>query len=223
MLPGLSHTGSHHEREGLRQRDNAGVCATAPEWRLALSDRSRLTTTAARIVEVKGKWTAWSCLWDAPTEVRPPYPTAVSHVMGGKLCFFERCLVRLVWCELCEQGCSSAVLGKQRSGSWRFTRGEAPLSVFWQGHHSVWMELSWKKVLQKEAQWKACVECDLDSAKEKSMKTWMGEKNYIWRWKHYRDAKQKRDELSKNYFRCERRGRWRFTVVKIEAEWRWGD
>lgn len=58
QLPGLCHTGSHHEREGLRQPDNAGVCATAPEWRLALSDRSRLTTIAARIVEVKGKWTA---------------------------------------------------------------------------------------------------------------------------------------------------------------------
>ena len=77
---------------------------------------------------------------------------------------------------LCGENCvSRGVLaqfgGKQRSGSWRFTRGEAPLSVFWQGHHSVWMELSWKKVLQKEAQWKACVECDQDPAKEKSMKT----------------------------------------------------
>jgi len=47
------HTESHHEREGLRQQDNAGVCATAPEWRLVLSDRSRLTTTAASTVEVK--------------------------------------------------------------------------------------------------------------------------------------------------------------------------
>lgn len=39
-------------------QDNAGVCATAPERRLALSDCSRLTTIAARIVEVKGERTA---------------------------------------------------------------------------------------------------------------------------------------------------------------------
>lgn len=43
--------------------------------------------------------------------------------------------VGLLLCELCEQGCSGAVFqGKQRSGSWRFAWGEAPLSVFWQGH-----------------------------------------------------------------------------------------
>lgn len=42
---GLCHTESHHEREGLGLRDNAGVCATAPEWRLALSDCSRFTTS----------------------------------------------------------------------------------------------------------------------------------------------------------------------------------
>ncbi|KAF6731275.1 hypothetical protein FQA47_008970 [Oryzias melastigma] len=45
------HTGSHHEREGLRRRDNAGVCAAAPERRALLSDRSRLTTAAARSAE----------------------------------------------------------------------------------------------------------------------------------------------------------------------------
>uniref|UniRef100_A0A3P9IR94 Mitochondrial glutamate carrier 2 n=1 Tax=Oryzias latipes TaxID=8090 RepID=A0A3P9IR94_ORYLA len=48
-------TGSHHEREGLRQRDNAGVCATAPERRAVLSDRSRLTTTAASSAEEVGE------------------------------------------------------------------------------------------------------------------------------------------------------------------------
>lgn len=51
-------TVSHHKREGLRQEDNAGVCATAPEWRLGLSDCSRLNTIAAHIVEAKEKWTA---------------------------------------------------------------------------------------------------------------------------------------------------------------------
>lgn len=61
----------HHKWEGLELQDNAGVCATAPEWRLALSDRSRLTTIAAHIVNVKGERTAWSCLWDAPAEVGP--------------------------------------------------------------------------------------------------------------------------------------------------------
>lgn len=58
MLPGLCQIGNHHEREGLELQDNAGVCATAPEWRLALSDRSRLTTIPAHIVEVKGERTA---------------------------------------------------------------------------------------------------------------------------------------------------------------------
>ncbi|KAG7214936.1 hypothetical protein INR49_005211, partial [Caranx melampygus] len=45
---GVTTRGRDHER----QEDNAGVCATAPEWRLALSYRSRLTTIAARIVEL---------------------------------------------------------------------------------------------------------------------------------------------------------------------------
>lgn len=51
-------TESQREREGLKEQDNTGVCATAPEWPRALSDRSRLTTSAACIVKVKGKWTA---------------------------------------------------------------------------------------------------------------------------------------------------------------------
>lgn len=51
-------TESHYKREGLRQEDNACVCTTASVPRLALADRSCLTTVAAHIVEVKGKWTA---------------------------------------------------------------------------------------------------------------------------------------------------------------------
>lgn len=55
MLPGLCRTGNRHKWEGPELPDNAGVCATAPEWRLALSERSRLTTAAAHIVSAKGE------------------------------------------------------------------------------------------------------------------------------------------------------------------------
>lgn len=55
---GLCHTESHHEREGLGLRDNAGVCATAPEWRTGSLRLLSLHYMAARIVEVKGKWMA---------------------------------------------------------------------------------------------------------------------------------------------------------------------
>lgn len=43
---------------------------------------------------------------------KTPIPHCLISSHGGKLWFFERCLVRLVWCELCEQGCSSAVWGE---------------------------------------------------------------------------------------------------------------
>lgn len=89
------HTGSHHEREGLRRRDNAGVCAAAPERRALLSDRSRLTTAAARSAEGGEKWS--SRRWDASAEVSWTEWTF--------------CFCRLWFC-----WCSSAVLGKLEAG-----------------------------------------------------------------------------------------------------------
>lgn len=94
-VAGLCQAESHHKREGFRQQDNTRVCATAPEWRLALSDRSRLTTIPGCIVEVKGKRTAWSCLWDAAPEVGPVFLTAAS-LWWKKSEFLGSCLVGLV-------------------------------------------------------------------------------------------------------------------------------
>lgn len=39
-VAGLCQAESHHKREGFRQQDNTRVCATAPEWRLALRSLS---------------------------------------------------------------------------------------------------------------------------------------------------------------------------------------
>ncbi|MED6279169.1 hypothetical protein CHARACLAT_031769, partial [Characodon lateralis] len=72
---------SHHKREGLRQQDNASVCAAAPEWRLAFSDRSRLTTGAASIAEVWGKWTVASWEWDALTKHKGPLRTPLQKTV----------------------------------------------------------------------------------------------------------------------------------------------
>ena len=54
----MSNGGNQREREELRREAKAAVCAPAPGRRLACSDRSRLTTSAAHIVEGKGEWTA---------------------------------------------------------------------------------------------------------------------------------------------------------------------
>ena len=71
-------TVSHQEREGLG--DNAGVCATAPDRRLAHSDRSRLTTVAAHIVEVKRKVDSFILSVGCIDKGEPPsQPLHLSH------------------------------------------------------------------------------------------------------------------------------------------------
>lgn len=121
------------------------------EWRQALSDRSRLTTIANLVVEVKRTWTA-GMHW---REVSPPWTLFTS------LCLCDAGIWRF-WKLSSEVGllCVDPVQfgGNRGLGSWRFAWGEKPCSVLWQGYYWVWK--NWKKVSQKEAQWKACVECD---------------------------------------------------------------
>ena len=77
-------TESHQEREGLG--DNAGVCATAPDRRLAHSDRSRLTTVAAHIVEVKIKVDSFILSAGCIDKGEPP-PTHIFLIIFTTLLF----------------------------------------------------------------------------------------------------------------------------------------
>lgn len=93
---------------------------------------------------LKGKWTAWSCLWDAPTKVGPLLPTFISGMMKEGRFLLKAVLGILSYVNCGRRGVLVAVFlgGTLRSGRWRLAWGEAPLSVFWQGHYCV-CEWSW--------------------------------------------------------------------------------
>lgn len=148
---------SHREspREGGTWAAGQCWCLCNGPWVAAGSLRLlSLHYIAARIVEVKGKWMAWSCLRDAPAKVG----ALLMRGGGGEVCLRDVCgavgAMGVFWSQFILVGGEAEVWEMEVGLGWG-----TPSLCFWQGHYCVWMKLSWKKVSQREAQRKACVEC----------------------------------------------------------------